>query len=150
MERAIMDKHTLIINKRHEMPRSKVWLWDGITILLWAGFIYLWRPVFHIFYRIITAEVPAEEFSDWIYDNIHSVTVEHGFEMLVFTPIVLFILSWLNRHKGPSEHIIYTDEDYARYFKLEVSQLKTCCDSQLVTVYYDDHGQITAIDNQIN
>jgi biofilm PGA synthesis protein PgaD len=145
-----MDNHTLIINKRHEMPRSKVLLWDGITILLWAGFIYLWHPVFHIFYRIITAEVPAEEFSDWIYDNIHSVTVEHGFEMLVFTPIVLFILSWLNRHKGPSEHIIYTDEDYARYFKLEVSQLKTCCDSQLVTVYYDDHGQITTIDNKIN
>ncbi len=145
-----MDKHTLIINKRHEMPRSKIWLWDGITILLWAGFIYLWSPVFHIFYRIITAEVPAEEISDWIYDNIHSVTFEHGVEMLVGTPIVLFILSWLKRHKGPSEHIIYTDDDYARYFKLEVSQLKTCFDSQLVTVYYDDHGQITAIDNQIN
>ncbi len=150
MGRAIMDKHTLIINKRHEMPRSKVLLWDGITILLWAGFIYLWLPIFHIFYRIITAEVPAEEFSDWIYDNIHSVTVTHGFEMLVVTPIVLFILSWLKRHKGPSEHVIYTDEDYARYFKLEVSQLRTCFDSQLVTVYHDDHGQITAIDNQIN
>ncbi len=150
MERVVMDKHTLIINKRHEMPRSKVWLWDGITILLWVGFIYLWRPVFHIFYRIITAEVPAEEFSDWIYDNIHSVTIEHGFEMLVFTPIVLFLLSWLNRHKGPSEHVIYTDDDYARYFKLEVSQLRTCFDSQLVTVYHDDHGQITTIDNRIN
>lgn len=145
-----MDKHTLIINKRHEMPRSQIWLWDGITILLWVGFIYLWHPVFHIFYRIITAEVPAEEISDWIYDNIHSVTFEHGVEILVGTPIVLFILSWLKRHKGPSEHIIYADEDYAGYFKLEVSQLKSCFDSQLVTVYYDDHGQITAIDNQIN
>ncbi len=145
-----MDKHTLIINKRHEMPRSKIWFWDGITILLWVGFIYLWHPVFHILYRIITAEVPAEEISDWIYDNIHSVTFEHGVEMLVGTPIVLFILSWLNRHKGPSEHIIYTDDDYAGYFKLEVSQLKSCFESQLVTVYYDDQGQITAIDNQIN
>jgi biofilm PGA synthesis protein PgaD len=145
-----MDKHTLIINKRHEMPRGKVWLWDGITILLWAGFIYLWLPVFHIFYRIITAEVPAEEISDWIYDNIQSVTFEHGVEVLVGTPIVLFILSWLNRHNGPSEHIIYTDDDYARYFNLEVSQLKTCIDSQLVTGYYDDQGQITAINNQIN
>ena len=145
-----MDKHTLIINKRHEMPRSKVLLWDGITILLWAGFIYLWHPVFQIFYHIFTAKVPAEEISDWIYDNIHSVTFEHGMMMLVFTPIVLFILSWLKRHQGPSEHIIYEVEDYAEYFKLEVSQLKTCCDSQLVTVYYDDHGQITAIDNQIN
>lgn len=132
------------------MPRSKRWFWDGITVLLWVGFIYLWRPVFEIFYHIITAEVPAEEISDWIYDNIHSVTFEHGIEMLVITPIVLFILSWLRRHKGPSEHIIYTYDDYARYFKLETSQLKTCFDSQLVTVYYDDHGQITAIDNQIN
>ena len=145
-----MDKHTLIINKRHEMPRSKVWLWDGITILLWAGFIYLWRPVLHIFYRIITVQVPAEEISDWIYDNIHSITFVQGVKMLVLTPIVLFILSWLKRHKGPSEHIIYTDEDYAGYFKLEVSQLKKCFASQLVTVYYDDHGQITAIDHQIN
>jgi len=147
---AIMDKHTLIINKRHEMPRSKVWLWDGITILLWLGFFYLWLPVLHIFYRIITAEVPAEEISDWIYDNIHSVTFEHGVEVLVITPIVLFILSWLRRHKGPSEHIIYTDDDYARYFNLEVSQLKTCVDSQLVTVYYDDQGRVTAIKNQID
>lgn len=145
-----MDKHTLIINKRHEMSRRKIWFWDGITILLWVGFIYLWHPVFEIFYRIITARVPAERISDWIYDNIHSVTFVHGVEMLVFTPIVLFILSWLKRHKGPSEHIIYTYDDYARYFKLEASQLKKCFDSQLVTVYYDDHGQITAIANQIN
>jgi len=147
---AIVDKHTLIINKRHEMPRSKVWLWDGMTILLWVGFFYLWLPVLHIFYRIITAEVPAEEISDWIYDNIHSVTFVHGVEVLVITPIVLFILSWRRRHKGPSEHIVYKNDDYARYFKLEVSQLKTCFESQLVTVYHDDHGQITALDNHIN
>ena len=145
-----MTKHTLIINKRREMPRRKVWFWDGITVVLWAGFIYLWHPVFHIFYRIITAEVPAEEFSDWIYDNIHSVTFENGLKMLVLTPIVLFILSWLKRHKGPSEHIIYTYEDYARYFKIEVSQLETCFESQLVTVYYDDQGHMTALDNKIN
>lgn len=145
-----MDKHTLIINKRKELPRSKIWFWDGITVLLWVGFVYLWHPLFHIFYRIITAEVPPEEISDWIYDNIHSVTFERGGEMLVFTPIVLFFLSWLKRHKGPSEHVIYTIEDYARYFNIEVSQLKSSFDSQVVTVHYDDHGQITAIDNQID
>lgn len=145
-----MDKHTLIINKRKELPRSKIWFWDGITVLLWIGFIYLWRPVFHIFYRIITAKAPPEQISSWIYSNIHSVTFVHGGEMLVVTPIVLFILSWLKRHKGPSEHIIYTIDDYARYFKLDVSQLKSSFDSQVVTVHHDDHGQITAIDNQIN
>jgi poly-beta-1,6-N-acetyl-D-glucosamine biosynthesis protein PgaD len=145
-----MDKHTLIINKRHEMPRSKVLLWDGLTILLWAAFIYLWRPLFEILYLIITAKVPAEEISDWIYENVNSIAFEHGVMMLVFTPIVLFILSWLKRHQGPSEHIIYAVEDYAEYFKLQLSQLKICFDSQLVTVYFDDNGQITSITNKIN
>lgn len=144
-----MDKNTLIINKRHEMPRSKRWFWDGITILLWAGFIYLWHPVFEIFYLIVTAGVPEESISGWIYENIRSVTFVHGIETLVFTPIVLFTLSWLNRHKGPSEHLIYSHDDFARYFNIEMSQLKTCFESQLVTVYFDDQGQITAIEDQI-
>ena len=145
----IMDKNTLIINKRHELPRGKVWLWDGITILLWIGFIYLWHPVFQIFQHIMTSEVPAEEISDWIYENIHSVTFIHGVEILVGTPVVLFLLSWLNRHQGPSEHVIYAEDDYAGYFQLETTQLKKCLDSQLVTVFHDDHGRISGIDNQI-
>jgi poly-beta-1,6-N-acetyl-D-glucosamine biosynthesis protein PgaD len=144
-----MDKNTLIINKRHEMPRNQRWFWDGITILLWVGFIYLWHPIFEIFYQIMTSGVPEEEFSDWIYENIHSVTFVHGIETLILTPMVLFTLSWLNRHKGPSEHVIYTEEDYARYFNLEISQLKTCFASQLVTVYFDEQGQIISIENRI-
>ncbi|MEW5904936.1 MAG: poly-beta-1,6-N-acetyl-D-glucosamine biosynthesis protein PgaD [Pseudomonadota bacterium] len=145
-----MYRHTLIINKRHEMPRSKIWLWDGVTLLLWVGFIYLWHPVFHIFLRIINADVPAEEISDWIYDNIHSVTFENGLKMLIVTPIVLFLLSWLKRHKGPSEHVIYTDEDYAGYFRLDADRLQTYRDSQLVTVHHDDRGQITALEDRID
>jgi biofilm PGA synthesis protein PgaD len=145
-----MHKHTLIINKRHEMPRSKVLLWDGITILLWVGFIYLWHPVFHVFLRIISANVPADEMARWIYNNVHSVTFKHGLVILIVTPIVLFVLSWANRHRGPSEHVIYTNEDYARYFKLDEHQLESHLDSQLVTVYHDDSGQITAMYNQID
>jgi biofilm PGA synthesis protein PgaD len=145
-----MHRHTLIINKRHELPRSQVWLWDGITLMLWAGFIYLWHPVFHIFLRIITADVPAEEIAAWIYDNIHSVTFAHGLAMLIVTPGVLFILSWLKRHKDPSEHVIYTEADYARYFKLDPEQLKAHLDSRLVTVYHDDRGQITAMEDRID
>jgi biofilm PGA synthesis protein PgaD len=144
-----MDKQTVIINKRHEMPRRKVLLWDAITVLLWVGFVYLWKPVFHILKRIIASDAPSDEMGDWIFDNIHSVTFVHGLEMLVFTPIVLFILSWLKRHNGPSEHIIYTNDDYANHFGIGVSKLETCTRSQLVTVYHDDHGQITMIDDKI-
>jgi len=141
---------TLIINKRRELPKTKRILWDGATILLWLGFIYLWKPVFVIFYKIITSEVPAEEIADWIFENISSVTFEHAVFLLVATPIILFVLSRLNRHQAPSEHLIYKSSDYAHYFNLDDEQLHQCTNSQLVTVYFDDHGHIIRLDDQIS
>ena len=140
---------TLIINKRRELPKTKRIVWDIITILLWGGFIYLWKPVFHVFYRIITLGAPSEELSDWIFGEIHSVTFEHALYMLIGTPIVLFVLSRLNRHQAPSEHLIYHSSDYSNYFKVSDTELKECVNSQLVTVYHDDHGHITHLNNQI-
>lgn len=140
---------TLIINKRRELPKTKRIFWDGATILLWLGFIYLWKPVFVIFYRIITSEAPAEEIADWIFENISSVTFEHAVFLLIATPIILFVLSRLNRHQSPSEHLIYSSSDYANYFNLDGEQLQQCVNSQLVTVYFDDHGHITHLNNQI-
>jgi len=140
---------TLIINKRRELPRTKRILWDGVTILLWLGFIYLWKPVLIIFYGIITLKVPAEEISGWIFENISSVTFEHAVYMLVATPVVLFVLSRLNRHQAPSEHLIYHSNDYSNHFNVDDTQLQECVNSQLVTVYFDEHGHIIRLDNQI-
>jgi biofilm PGA synthesis protein PgaD len=70
--------------------------------------------------------------------------------MLIGTPIVLFILSRLNRHQAPSEHLIYHSDDYSNYFNVENTQLEECVESQLVTVYHDDHGHIIRINNQIS
>lgn len=140
---------TLIINKRRELPKTKRLIWDSVTVLLWIGFIYLWKPVLVIFYQIITSEVPPEEISGWIYDNIHSVTFEHAVWMLSVTPIVLFILSRLSRHQAPSEHLIYSQSDYSNHFNVDALQLQACSDSQLVNVYHDEYGHITALENQI-
>ena len=141
---------TLIINKRRELPRSKRIIWDIATVLLWLSFIYLWKPLLHVFYRIITLNVPPDEISDWIFDNVRSVTFEHAVSMLIATPIVLFILSRLNRHKAASSHLIYDSSDYANYFHLNDTQLQQSANSQFVTVYHDDHGNILNLSNQIN
>jgi biofilm PGA synthesis protein PgaD len=139
----------LIINKRHELPKTKRIVWDIITVLLWLGFIYLWKPVFHVFYRIITLGAPAEELSDWIFGEIHSVTFEHAISMLVVTPIVLFILSRLNRHQAPSEHLLYESSDYSNYFHVNDAELQQCVESQLITVFHNEHGHIIRLENQI-
>jgi biofilm PGA synthesis protein PgaD len=141
---------TLIINKRRELPKIKRFLWDSATVLLWLGFLYLWKPVFHVFYRIVTLSAPADEIADWIYGEIHSVTFEHAVYLLVGTPIVLLILSRLNRHQAPSEHLIYHSSDYSDYFNVDDGELKKCVESQLVTVYFDDHGHIIQLNNEIH
>jgi len=140
---------TLIINKRRELPKAKRMLWDGITVLLWLGFLYLWKPVFLIFYRIITLGAPADEIADWIFGEIHSVTFEHAIIVLITTPVVLFILSRLNRHQAPSEHLIYDSSDYSDYFNLDNAQLQQCTNSQLVTVCFDNHGHIINLEDKI-
>lgn len=140
---------TLIINKRHELPKRKRYLWDALTIALWLWFIYLWKPVIHVFHRIATSNVPGDEISDWVFENVHSVTVVHALYMLVLTPIILLILSRLNRHRAPSEHLLYESSDYSGYFRIDNDELERCSESQYVTVYHDEHGHITRLDNQI-
>jgi len=140
---------SLIINKRHELPKTKRIIWDIITILLWIGFIYLWKPVFHVFHRIITLDAPTNEIADWIYGEIHSVTFESALIMLIITPIVLFILSRLNHHQAPSEHLIFHFDDYANYFEVDKVELMKCTDSQLITIHFDEHGQIIKLNDKI-
>lgn len=144
-----MSKETLIINRRHEMPKRKRVIWDVLTIGLWLGFIYLWKPVLIVFYGIMTLEETPDQISDWIYENISSVTFEHAVTMLVATPIILFVLSRLNRHRAPSEHLIYEPSDYADYFNIEISELQQCSDSQYVSVYHDANGHIIHLNGEI-
>ncbi|ADR33194.1 hypothetical protein Sulku_0527 [Sulfuricurvum kujiense DSM 16994] len=140
---------TLIINKRHEMPRRKRWFWDAMTIALWLGFIYLWKPLLIVLYKIITLKEAPDTISDWIFENVSSVTFENALYMLILTPVILFVLSRLNRHRAPSEHLLYTSYDYSNYFRIDNAELQKCIDSQLVTVYHDDRGHIIHLNDQI-
>jgi len=140
---------TLIINKRHEMPKRKRWFWDALTIALWLGFIYLWKPLLIVLYKIITLKETPDAISDWIFENVSSVTFEHAVSMLIATPIILFILSRLNRHRAPSEHLLYSSHDYSNYFRIDDEKLQQCVESQLVTVYHNEHGHITQLNDQI-
>ncbi len=140
---------TLIINKRHELPKRKRWFWDILTVALWLGFIYLWKPLLIVLYKIITLKETPDAISDWIFENVSSVTFEHALYMLILTPTILFILSRLNRHRAPSEHLLYESSDYSNYFRIDNAALQQCTNSQYVTVYHDDHGHITNLNDRI-
>lgn len=94
-------------------------------------------------------DAPVEELSEVIFDQINAVPFEHAVFMLIATPVVLFILSRLNRHRAPSVHLIYEPNEYADYFKIDRTQLATCMNAQCITVYHDDHGHIISLDDKI-
>ena len=140
---------TLIINKRHELPRTKRLFWDFITVLLWLGWIYLWKPLIIVFYKILTLKANPDELSDVILTNIGVIPFHKAIFMLIATPLVLFILSRLNRHVSSTQHLLYQSSEYADYFHVNNTQLKEYINDQYITVYHDEHGHITSLDNQI-
>ncbi|MDD2790210.1 MAG: poly-beta-1,6-N-acetyl-D-glucosamine biosynthesis protein PgaD [Sulfurimonas sp.] len=144
-----MSKDTLIINKRHELPLVKRVLWDIVTIALWLGWLYLWKPVFIIFYKIVTLDASFKVISAAIFDEINAVPFENAIFMLIATPLVLFVLSRLNRHMAATTHLLYTPSEYARYFQLQDAVVEECVASQFVTVHHDEQGRITYLENKI-
>lgn len=140
---------TLIINKRHEMPFRKKLLWDGVTVVLWVGWIYLWKPLLEVLYKMVTLDAGPNDVWKVILSDISVIPVENAVMMLIATPLVLFVLSRLNRHKAPSTHLLYDPADYAAYFHLDTKELTESMESRLITVYHDDHGHITSLENRI-
>ena len=141
---------SLIINKRHELPKYKRVLWDLVTVLLWISFIYLWMPVLWILFQILMSDAPMNEIANSIFDEVDNVTFHNAVIMLISTPTALFILSRINRHHAPSEHLIFHRDDYADYFEIDKEFLHECSDGQFITVYFDDHGKIISLDNKIS
>jgi biofilm PGA synthesis protein PgaD len=45
--------------------------------------------------------------------------------------------------------LVYKDHDYADYFHVELAQLEKCVHSQLVSVYHNEQGHITRLENDI-
>lgn len=140
----------LIINQRHELPFRKKLIWDFITVLLWGGWLYLWKPVFDVIYQMLIRPDHPHEVSKTIFSDINVVPVDQALIMLVATPAILFILSRIHRHKKPSAHLILDEEDYREYFGIAKNVYHECLNSQQITVYHNEQGQIIRLENHIN
>jgi poly-beta-1,6-N-acetyl-D-glucosamine biosynthesis protein PgaD len=45
----------------------------------------------------------------------------------------------------PTEHLLFSREDYYGYFGIEEEQMKQCEGKQVVTVHHDEHGKIVKL-----
>lgn len=131
------------------MPLRKKLVWDAVTVALWIGWIYLWKPLLIVIYQMLSLKAEPDDIWKVILNDIGVIPFYEAVVMLMSTPAVLFILSRFNRHLSPSEHLIYSPEDYADYFGIDQGTLIACADERLITVYHDEHGQVIRLENDI-
>ena len=140
---------TLIINRRRELPLKVRLLSDVATIFLWGFWIYLWRPFFHVLWRIVRIDAPAEEIAEEVFDQIHAVTFTHALMMLLGTSAILIAIAKLPKYSKRSQHLVYEPQEYARFFGIQPEELKAGLQSQVCTIYHNAEGHITKIETGV-
>lgn len=131
----------LIINIRKQMDWQQRLFSDSSTALMWAMWLYLWRPM------IVITGVKAVNTHPVLF---HFVTKISPAMMGSIIAVVIFgavgLLLWArlpsNRIR-PMAHKTLTD--YARHFQLSKQDIIAGREAQICTVYHDAHGRIIGV-----
>ena len=142
LEKLRENKNSLIINDRHALPLSKKLPWDIATIILWSGWLYLWKPILVIIYNVFMSNLTAEKTSISISKHIDIQSLEHNAFLLIATLTVLYILSRTHQNVPSKDSVTYEPKDYTNYFHLKTTSLQQCKNSQFIDVYHDNEGHI--------
>ncbi|MBC7751476.1 MAG: poly-beta-1,6-N-acetyl-D-glucosamine biosynthesis protein PgaD [Candidatus Saccharibacteria bacterium] len=131
----------LIINIRKQMDWQQRLFSDSSTALMWAMWLYLWRPM------VVITGVHAVNTHPVLF---HFVTKISPAMMSSIIAVVIFgavgLLLWArlpsNRIR-PMAHKTLTD--YARHFQLSKQDIIAAREAQICTVDHDRHGRIIGV-----
>ena len=129
---------SVIINVRRQLPWRQRLISDASTAGLWAGFLWLCRPVLGIF-------APTH------FVDAHLVSAGASFSaqrmvlaLLVVTAGLLLWRKLADRRKAPAAAAV--SPNYAGHFGLNDLQLHRGRSSQICIVHHDADGRIVGID----
>lgn len=133
--------NSLIINIRQQLDWHQRLVSDTSTALMWAMWLYLWRPMVAISGAHAVNKHPVllnfiEDISPAMLSSIIAVVIFGAVGLLLWARLP-------SRRIRPMAH--KTLKDYARYFELSKNEIMAGRDAQISTVYHDAHGKIVAI-----
>lgn len=136
-----MKTHPLIIDLRHQLPWHRRYLSTTTTAMLWALWLFLWRPV------VLALGVLSVQNPQLLHHflAVFAQIIEHGFTALVGCAVSLWLWSNLMSSKADKYMETESSESYARYFKLEHQQLLKARQQKILTVHHDAQGQMIAL-----
>ena len=137
-----MKTNDLIIDVRRQLPWHRRYMSNTTTMMMWAGWLFLWRPFVLIW---LLVELEKNTLIGQLFGPF-SVGVEHGITMLISCSVALLLWSNYMPAKSVKRTIEKDVTDYARYFELEERNIHQARAQKVSTVHHDETGRITHID----
>lgn len=137
-----LKANDLVIDLRRKLPWHKRYVSNTGTAMMWACWLFLWRPIMLII-GLIGLQKPH-----LVHEVLHAfgIGVQHGITALIACAVALLLWS----HFVPAKTVIKPEvkkvEDYADYFSLPVEQIEQGRHQKITTVHHDENGRITFIE----
>ena len=138
--------NSLIINIRQQLEWHQRLISDSSTALMWAMWLYLWRPIIAISGAHAVNHHPT--LFGFVAD-ISPAMLSSIIAVVIFGAVGLLLWARLPSTRiKPMAHKTLTD--YARHFQLSKQEIIAGREAQICTVHHDAHGRIIAIRPQEN
>ncbi len=136
----------LIINARHNLTWYVRLGSDATTAMMWAGWLYLWRPLMQMLILLNSWGASFRMTATKVLCNTPTLSLEGSIIALLGTSSTLLLWSLLPSKQVKSAHQVSTLRDYARHFELPEQQIRLGRDTSVCVVHHDAEGKITHIE----
>jgi len=124
-----------------------------VLAVCWLMWIYLLIPLVTLGSWLLGDKKMTDEMR-WLggYKSLLELLEIYFMTLLV---LVMLWLCWVCfralriRTTLPASHKIVDDADLCGFYQVQMDELQQCRNSSLITVYFDDHGQIVHLDPHI-
>ncbi len=132
-------KSPLIIDVRKQLPWHKRYFSTTTTAVLWACWLFLWRPLLFVigFIGIQKPHLVNHFFSAF------GAVLEHGFSALIGCAIALWLWSNFIPAKTRNQVKAKNLDEYSDYFHINPEKLQQSRQQKIITVHHNADGQIT-------
>ena len=138
-----MKADSLIIDLRHQRPWYRRYFSTTTTAMMWAAWLFLWRPFLLVWVLI---ELKEEHILQHLMAAL-SHGIESGVVALFTCAIALLLWGLLPAKRVHQKHVVERVlPDYARYFELPEQEIQSGRQQKITTVHHDENGKIIAVE----
>ena len=142
-----------IINLPHLQSLKKRIGSLAVWMICWFMWIYLLVPLITLSAWLLGQKKLSDEIL-WFggYKSLLQLLEIYGFSLLILAGMWLCWTFYCAFHKPkllPKHHKIVSDQELCDFYQVNINELLTCRHSKLITVFFDDHGQITHLEAKV-